>query len=424
MADDVLRLWVLHEEQVVTYRKLSRELKVHVNIAKQAMLDFYEGNKGSCHATFLVTGSKRPSVNNNCSGGSELPELLMKLVPAAELASARQSMDNAASHIYSVERHATNGKHVLATANISAGPIRDMAELSAVSSSVTRISVASISRVPADVNPELPKVSKPEKMAAASASVGSVDSSTKKQSQTDAMTVESPAAKAKDSKSFFGKRIAKPAHEKKQSAGSDTEPAKASVKVENTALTESQADSDVDMDNVEGARLDSKRRIEDMFNDDDDDDDDIFSAPESRFNRETQGTTTTASMDVSDVEMSDLESRVISASDSKADSQDSQVVVDSQPADGSRRMRKRRKVSRVKHTKNARGMLVTQTVDEWESYSESEPEPASRVTTPAKRHSAGDSDTGLSADAKKSLGKGKAKSAAPQRSILTFFGKK
>ncbi|KAJ2095855.1 hypothetical protein GGI16_005061, partial [Coemansia sp. S142-1] len=93
-ADDVLRLWVLQEEQVVTYRKLSRELKVHVNIAKQVMLDFYEANKSSCHATFLVTGTKKPSVDFNC-GSSELTELSMKLVPVTELASAQQGLDNA-----------------------------------------------------------------------------------------------------------------------------------------------------------------------------------------------------------------------------------------------------------------------------------------------------------------------------------------
>ncbi|KAJ2438729.1 hypothetical protein GGF42_008197, partial [Coemansia sp. RSA 2424] len=409
---------------------LSRELRVHVNVAKQAMLDFYEASKSSCHATFLVTGTKRSSVDNNSGVSPASLELIVKLVPAAELASAQQGLDNAAFHVYSIERHAPNGKHVLAAANISAGPIRDMAELSAVGSSVTQVSVASVSRAPEDVKPEPSRAAKPEKRAAAS-SAESVDSSTEKQSQTDASNAKSPAVKAKDSKSFFGKHISKSAHGKKQSVGSDAEPAETPVKIESKPPIGSQADSDVDMDNSDSARLDNKRRIEDMFDDDDDDTfddfDNITSAPESRSNRETQGTVTTASRDASDIEMSDSESRDISTSDGKSDSQEMQVMVDSPSGDSSRRVRKRRKVSKVKHTKNKRGMLVTQTVDEWESYSESEPEPTSRTTTPAKRQSAGDPDTGSSAletGAKKPLGKAKAKSAAPQRSILTFFGKK
>ncbi|KAJ2032290.1 CDC27 protein [Coemansia sp. RSA 2337] len=404
-ADDILRLWVLQEEQVVTYRKLSRELKVHVNIAKQVMLDFYEANKSSCHATFLVTGTKKPSVDFNC-GSSELTELSMKLVPVTELASAQQGLDNAASHIYSIEHHATNGKHVLAMANISAGPIRDMAELSAVGSSVTRVSVSSVSRAPA-VQPETPRAAKIEK--AVSSPAASVDSSADKQDQQAEAPSAKPPVKAKDAKSFFGKQISKSAHADKPSGSSAARAAGAPVKVEPKIAVESQTDSDVDMDNVEGVQPASKRRVEDMFDDDDFDGfDDVVSAPESRANQETQGTVTTASREASDVEMSDSESR-----DVKASSQDMQVV-DSQPGDG-HRVRKRRKVSKVKHTKNKRGMLVTQAVEEWESYSESEPEPVSRAA-PVKRQSAGDSDT------KKAPGK--SKSAVPQRSILTFFGKK
>ncbi|KAJ2795699.1 hypothetical protein H4S07_006411, partial [Coemansia furcata] len=354
-ANDVLRLWVLQEEQVVTYRKLSRELKVHVNIAKQAMLEFYEANKSSCHATFLVTGTKRPSDDFGCSG-SESTELLMKLVSVTELASAQQGLDNAAFHIYSVEHHATNGKHVLAMANISAGPIRDMAEFSAVGSSVTRVSVSSVSRAPV-AQPEPPKAAKVEK--AASSPARSNDGSTDTQDQTEVPSAK-PPTKAKDPKSFFGKQISKSAHGNKPGDSTVAKTASAPVKLEPKIPVQSQTDSDVDMDNTEDIQPATKRRVEDMFDDDDFDDfDDIVSAPESRANQETQGTVTTVSREESDVEMSDSESR-----DAKASSQDMVVEVDSQPSDG-RRVRKRRKVSKIKHTKNKRGMLVTQTVEEW-----------------------------------------------------------
>ncbi|KAJ2388942.1 hypothetical protein H4S02_002619 [Coemansia sp. RSA 2611] len=402
-AHDVLRLWVHQEEQVVTYRKLSRELKVHVNVAKHAMLEFYEANKNSCHATFLVTGTKRPGSENGC-GGSESTELLMKLVPIAELASAQQGLDNAAFHIYSIEHHAPNGKHVLAMANISAGPIRDMAEFSAVGSSVTRVSVSSVSHAPV-VQLGTPKAAKAEE--SVSSPAASEDISIDKQEQVEVVSAKTPA-KAKDSKSFFGKHVAKLAHEDMPASSSVAKAASAPVKVEPRTPVESQIDSDVDMDNAGDPQPASKRRVEDMFDDDDFDDFvEAASVPESRSNHETQGTVTTASREASDVEMSDSESR-----SAKANSQDMQL--DSQTGDN-RRVRKRRKVSKIKHSKNKRGMLVSQTVEEWESYSESEPEPAPRGI-PAKRQSAGDSDT------KKPLGK--SKSVAPKRSILTFFGKK
>ncbi|KAJ2489791.1 hypothetical protein IWW37_003706 [Coemansia sp. RSA 2050] len=404
-AHDVLRLWVHQEEQVVTYRKLSRELKVHVNAAKHAMLEFYEANKGSCHATFLVTGTKRPSFENN-RGGPESTELLMKLVPATELASAQQGLDNAAFHIYSIEHHAPNGKHVLAMANISAGPIRDMAELSAVGSSVIRVSVSSVSCAPA-VQMETPKAAKVEKRVSSPATSVGISIDMDKQEQAEVVNAKAPT-KAKDSKSFFGKHVAKAANEDRSASSSAAKAASVPVKAEPKTPAESQINSDVDMDIAGDIQPASKRRVEDMFDDDDlDDFADAVSAPESRANHETQGTVTTASREASDVEMSDSESR-----DAKVGSQDMQL--DSQTGD-SRRVRKRRKVTKIKHSKNKRGMLVSQTVEEWESYSESEPEPAP-WGIPAKRQSAGDSDT------KKPLGK--SKSAVPKRSILTFFGKK
>ncbi|KAJ1934086.1 CDC27 protein, partial [Kickxella alabastrina] len=85
LAAETLTLQVLQDGQIVTYRKLARELQVHVNTAKNIMAAFYEENKSKCHATFLVTGNKRR--NNIDSALTPVPtlELLVKLVPESEL---------------------------------------------------------------------------------------------------------------------------------------------------------------------------------------------------------------------------------------------------------------------------------------------------------------------------------------------------
>ncbi|RFU26597.1 hypothetical protein B7463_g9733, partial [Scytalidium lignicola] len=65
MADykSYLAARILSEDQAVTYRLLSRALKVNVNTAKQMLYDFHRvqnGKKpGTIHATYLISGTKK-----------------------------------------------------------------------------------------------------------------------------------------------------------------------------------------------------------------------------------------------------------------------------------------------------------------------------------------------------------------------------
>ncbi|OCL03189.1 hypothetical protein AOQ84DRAFT_368588 [Glonium stellatum] len=75
MADkykEYLAAQVLNDSQVVTYRALSRALKVHVNLAKQMLYDFHQKQNarkpGSVHATYLLTGKKHPNTSQHASG--------------------------------------------------------------------------------------------------------------------------------------------------------------------------------------------------------------------------------------------------------------------------------------------------------------------------------------------------------------------
>ena len=65
MAQDYtewLAVNVLNEQQLISYRSLSRALKVHSNLAKQMLYDFHRKQNarkpGSVHATYLITGIK------------------------------------------------------------------------------------------------------------------------------------------------------------------------------------------------------------------------------------------------------------------------------------------------------------------------------------------------------------------------------
>ncbi|KAJ1784997.1 CDC27 protein, partial [Coemansia sp. RSA 2167] len=129
-AVEVLNSLISLEAQIVTYRRLSRELKVHVNTAKQLLAEFHDAHKDGCQATYLVTGTKKSE------GGSELS---VKLVAGSELEAAQQELDNSYYHVYSVGPRVEVTKEAMVIANVLSGSIQDIAEHCAVGSSVSRV---------------------------------------------------------------------------------------------------------------------------------------------------------------------------------------------------------------------------------------------------------------------------------------------
>ncbi|KAF2143621.1 uncharacterized protein K452DRAFT_317095 [Aplosporella prunicola CBS 121167] len=69
---DYLATNVLHDGRAISYRLLSRALKVQVNLAKHMLSDFYSTQNAkkpqSIHATYLVTGTKRPEPAAHTNG--------------------------------------------------------------------------------------------------------------------------------------------------------------------------------------------------------------------------------------------------------------------------------------------------------------------------------------------------------------------
>lgn len=129
---------ILSDGRVITYRLLSRALKVHVNTAKEMIFEFHRVQNGkkpeSIHATYLLSGTKRkvePTVKHRnqleADGdshmqsspymSSSMPETepeeskeehVQSIVLAREehLEEVRQKFEKISSiHIYSLEPH-------------------------------------------------------------------------------------------------------------------------------------------------------------------------------------------------------------------------------------------------------------------------------------------------------------------------------
>jgi DNA polymerase delta subunit 3 len=82
---DYLAARVLTESQPVTYRLLSRALKVDAHAAKQMLSAFHEQQNArkanSVHATYLLTGTKRPPARANGTGAGDGPDVSMRSSP-------------------------------------------------------------------------------------------------------------------------------------------------------------------------------------------------------------------------------------------------------------------------------------------------------------------------------------------------------
>ncbi|KAJ3169975.1 DNA polymerase delta subunit 3 [Geranomyces variabilis] len=71
-ATQTLETALLHEKRVVTYKWLSRQLKVDVNAAKRLLSEFYQQCKaGSLHATFCVQGEVNVVEGYRCELASQ-----------------------------------------------------------------------------------------------------------------------------------------------------------------------------------------------------------------------------------------------------------------------------------------------------------------------------------------------------------------
>ncbi|KAK3380124.1 DNA polymerase subunit Cdc27 [Lasiosphaeria ovina] len=129
---------VVAEDKVITYRLLSRALKINVNVAKQMLYDFHktqnEKRPGVVHATYLVYGIKASTgavsrSQNGADGDVEMassmpdaeslaevvPTFTLSLIPEEQLKDALADFEEVSSiHVYSVGPHPTKDMALLA----------------------------------------------------------------------------------------------------------------------------------------------------------------------------------------------------------------------------------------------------------------------------------------------------------------------
>lgn len=102
-----LEEWILEENKVVTYKYLSRSLKVHVNVAKQMLFNFVETKKSGSTPllgiVYLVSGmvENKDAADDDVTESSTLKVLLVKEKDLKDVLSKFSKVHS--QHIYSVQ---------------------------------------------------------------------------------------------------------------------------------------------------------------------------------------------------------------------------------------------------------------------------------------------------------------------------------
>ncbi|KAH8750738.1 DNA polymerase subunit Cdc27 [Diaporthe sp. PMI_573] len=127
---------IISEENIVTYRSLSRVLTVHVNVAKQMLYEFHTWQNGkrsgSVHATYMLYGIRKNAQTNGHSqqdGDVEMtssppelgsavddgPVITLSLVAEASLKDVLSQYESVSSiHVYSLGTHPVKDLQLLA----------------------------------------------------------------------------------------------------------------------------------------------------------------------------------------------------------------------------------------------------------------------------------------------------------------------
>ncbi|OTB10032.1 hypothetical protein K445DRAFT_323425 [Daldinia sp. EC12] len=429
---------LLTEDQLVTYRLLSRALKVHVNTAKEMLYEFHKSQNdkrpGSLHATYLIYGTKKAAVKVEESDGDvkmtdsqtseemhvpfsdEVPTYTLSIVKEEQLQELLAEYDEVTSiHIYSLAPHPLKDLQLLAdTARqvLELSTTGDVPASSKVFGSITNPNVRRRERrgpasklVTSTSTPKAtPKAESKEETKSAEVKEESqvAPQANVKGSTSAATTAKKPTSAAslkRQSSSGIGQMFAKAAAKPKKSAaqtvgsGASSAAASAAEEDQKMALSDDGEDDVVPMPEV-------KQESE--------------SARQLRKNRQAE---LHRMMEESDEEEEKAESPVDEPMEEEEEEApppelepkaEEPAEVVSSTGDG--RRRGRRRVTRKKQVMDDKGYLVTIQEQGWESFSEDEaPPPPKQKPQPVKSEPA--------TKPKKAAGKG-------QGNIMSFFSKK
>ncbi|KAF2473939.1 uncharacterized protein BDR25DRAFT_332677 [Lindgomyces ingoldianus] len=409
MADnykEYLAAKVLADGKPITYRVLSRALKVNVNIAKQMLYEFHSQQNAkkpkSVHATYVLAGKKRAPEHTNgvhTQDGEDsfmhsspymssmpeqeptveelVPHTSIVLVPEEGLEKLREEFEDVTStHVYSLEPGPIENMNLLSICNqdmtkdcAGENPLDRWKTYGSIHNPYRRIAKFAPAPVPAASKPTVSALSKEEE-AKLLARRGSVSEDNTSAMSTPQPTPSSSALKKSNSRpnlkrdnSDIFKSFAK-AKAKPKAAEKLKEPTPPPVEDGTFLCPPIALHAKVLSESMEG-----------MSEDEDDDND----PPEITFDAEKAASAHEEMLDAPQAEEKGSQDSPIDKEPS-VDTAEREVVVTSQ---GGRR-RGRRRVMRKKKVKDEEDYLVIKEEAVWESFSEDEPEPKKPKPVPSK----------------------------------------
>ncbi|KAI0127164.1 DNA polymerase subunit Cdc27 [Xylariales sp. AK1849] len=409
---------ILTEDKLVTYRLLSRALKVHVNTAKEMLFEFHKWQNdkrpGTLHATYLVYGTPKKAEEQDGdvemtdsmseSGlpfSDEAPTHTLTLVQEEQLHEVLQQYEEVTSiHVYSLAPH----------------PLKDLQLLADTARSVNNMSVVDESPGSVEVYGAIsnPGVRKRERKGAMPKPAPVVKAEPKPLVKQEAKAVvedepkaaqPAPARETKAPVKTTKKGAAVPGLKRQSSSGigqmfakAAANPKKPAAKPtsETPSAPESPALSDEGEDDSE--MLDVKP--------------DTTEAGKARKTRQAE---LRRMMDESDEEPeAKVDSPVEELIEEEPSPPEPEPKAEEGPAEivsstGDGRKRGRRRVTKKKQVMDDQGYLVTIQEQGWESFSEDEAPPPSKAPKIEKAAPAA---------------KGKKGAAKGQGNIMSFFSKK
>ncbi|OHE94041.1 DNA polymerase subunit Cdc27 [Colletotrichum orchidophilum] len=421
---------ILSEEKIVTYRSLSRALKVHVNTAKGMLYDFHRSQNGmrpgTIHATYLIYGTRiaqKVQDDGDVEMTSSPPDIepvsedivthSMSLVPGDLLKETLATYEEVSSfHIYSLARLPTRDLQLLADVHqqIKEQSTNESASMAVTYGTITNPNVRKRTRqgrgpvpTPVAAAPVAKPVKKEVAPSAAKPAVPEVKAEEPVKQESSGPTKDAPSSTATAKKG-----AAPPSLKKSGSSGISGMFAKAAAKA---ALKPKEAPKPTP---VEAPAL---------SDDGEDDDDDIPAAKvpansgrKSRRDREAE---LKMMMDESEEEEEPEENEEEPLDEPMDEALETEAKHEPEPAEvvssaGDGRRRGKRRVMKKKQIMDDQGYLVTIQEPSWEEFSEDEaPPPPAKVAKTSSAPSSGSQ----AAKPKKPAPKG-------QGNIMSFFSKK
>ncbi|KAI8826075.1 DNA polymerase subunit Cdc27 [Fimicolochytrium jonesii] len=435
---EALETALVHEKRVVTYKWLSRKLKIDVNVAKQVLYNFHQAQPSlGIYANYYLQGEQKKSGMLRC-----------EVVSQERLEEAKDRFRRYTIHCYSLQPAPIQDKNALFSTDFEVAK-SDTPELLKACRVITNADVqwrkgvkpAAQVKPPADTKPvvvpkadEEPEVipNKGQQKLRVSSSNGTKAPLTRKGSAT--------ANEVKAKATFFdayAKKAVKDAA--KELPPSKPEPKSSAPKKGSAIKKQGSASSilkEVQPDPDAVKRAEDHDSIAKMFDSDADNEDDEGAESDSELAQIREMARLAAGagddeMDVDEPKVAPLKEEEPEDVVEMLSVADDQGQEDGTP---SRRVKKRRRVKKTRTVVDGKYMK-TEDYSDWEEYSESEPDvkgpPMKRSRSDGPPHApvASKAEAGSSSptEGKKASAKakaGKKGGAGQQKTLLSFFGKK